>query len=310
MAREMATLPPLRAYTINILGSLAGVVAFARDVVAGAVADLVVRRRVRRGRPLLDRQSGLTSGPVASARFAAFDFVGACWRLARPGGPCWRAAPSGRRTTRSRVQHRDNDETVVEVNNIFHQSMAPVEHEGILLPVALHGVRQHVQERADSRRRIGHRRGRRAAPRRRARGCGRNRSGDHPPRPRPIIPITRTTIPRVTVINDDARHFLRTSTKKYDLVVFALIDSLTLQSSFSGVRLESYMFTDESFRDVRNRLERRRRARRSTTTSASAGWSTGWRTPPRRRSAHEPRVHVHEARAFLGVLMAGPRLRS
>ncbi|HEX9367558.1 MAG TPA: hypothetical protein VF921_13080, partial [Vicinamibacterales bacterium] len=29
MAREMATLPPLRAYTINILGSLAGVVAFA-----------------------------------------------------------------------------------------------------------------------------------------------------------------------------------------------------------------------------------------------------------------------------------------
>jgi hypothetical protein len=29
MAREMATLPPLQAYTINILGSLAGVVAFA-----------------------------------------------------------------------------------------------------------------------------------------------------------------------------------------------------------------------------------------------------------------------------------------
>ena len=29
MAREMATLPPLRAYTINILGSLAGVVTFA-----------------------------------------------------------------------------------------------------------------------------------------------------------------------------------------------------------------------------------------------------------------------------------------
>jgi spermidine synthase len=60
--------------------------------------------------------------------------------------------------------------------------------------------------------------------------------------------------PRVTQINDDARHFLRTTDKKYDLVVFALIDSLTMQSSFSGVRLESYMFTEESFRAVRDRL--------------------------------------------------------
>jgi spermidine synthase len=60
--------------------------------------------------------------------------------------------------------------------------------------------------------------------------------------------------PRVTVINDDSRHFLRTTDRKYDLVVFALIDSLTLQSSFSSVRLESYMFTEESFRAVRDRL--------------------------------------------------------
>ena len=36
--------------------------------------------------------------------------------------------------------------------------------------------------------------------------------------------------------------------------MFALIDSLTMQSSFSGVRLESYMFTEESFRAVRDRL--------------------------------------------------------
>ena len=57
--------------------------------------------------------------------------------------------------------------------------------------------------------------------------------------------------PRVNVIIDDARHFLRTTTKKYDLAVFALIDSLTLQSSFSGVRLESYMFTEEAFRAVK-----------------------------------------------------------
>src|SRR6185295_9893724 len=113
--------------------------------------------------------------------------------------------------------------------------------------------------------------------------------------------------PRVTVINDDARHFLRTTTKHYDLVVFALIDSLTMQSSFSGVRLESYMFTEESFRDVRNRLNpdgvlvvynyfRERWLVDRLANTAAVAFGT------------EPRVHVHEARAFLGVLMAGPRL--
>jgi hypothetical protein len=109
------------------------------------------------------------------------------------------------------------------------------------------------------------------------------------------------------VINDDARHFLRTTRKKYDLVVFALIDSLTMQSSFSGVRLESYMFTEESFSAVRDRLtpdgvlivynyfrERWLVDRLANTAAAAFG--------------SEPRVHVHEARAYLGVLMAGPRL--
>ncbi len=103
--------------------------------------------------------------------------------------------------------------------------------------------------------------------------------------------------PRVTVINDDARHYLRTTTKHYDLVVFALIDSLTMQSSFSGVRLESYMFTEESFRAVRDQLkpngllvvynyfrERWLVDRLANTAAVAFG--------------EEPRVHVHEARAY------------
>ena len=44
MGKEMAALPPLRGYTLNLLGSLAGVVAVRRDLVAAAVADVVVRR--------------------------------------------------------------------------------------------------------------------------------------------------------------------------------------------------------------------------------------------------------------------------
>ena len=115
--------------------------------------------------------------------------------------------------------------------------------------------------------------------------------------------------PRVNVITDDARHFLRTTTKKYDLVVFALIDSLTLQSSFTSVRLESYMFTEESFRAVRDRLKPRRRAGASTTTSASGGWSIAWPTPrPTAFGTRAARPHPQGAR-YLGVMMVGPRPR-
>jgi hypothetical protein len=49
--------------------------------------------------------------------------------------------------------------------------------------------------------------------------------------------------PRVTRIVDDGRAFLRRSTDSYDLVVFALPDSLTLISTAANVRLESFLFT-------------------------------------------------------------------
>ena len=60
---------------------------------------------------------------------------------------------------------------------------------------------------------------------------------------------------RVTVHLGDGRNFLRSTTTKYDLIVFALIDSLVLHSSVSNIRLESYLFTRESMADVRSRLK-------------------------------------------------------
>ena len=60
--------------------------------------------------------------------------------------------------------------------------------------------------------------------------------------------------PRVTQINNDGRAFLRTTDKKYDLVVFALPDSLTLVSSTANVRLESFLFTQQAFESVRDHL--------------------------------------------------------
>jgi spermidine synthase len=61
--------------------------------------------------------------------------------------------------------------------------------------------------------------------------------------------------PRVASHLDDGRNFLRSTQKKYDLIVFALIDSLVLHSSVSNIRLESYLFTSESFADVRRCLK-------------------------------------------------------
>lgn len=61
---------------------------------------------------------------------------------------------------------------------------------------------------------------------------------------------------RVTVHINDGRNFLRDAKPEtYDLVVFALIDSLVLQSGYSNLRLESYLFTLESFQDVRRVLK-------------------------------------------------------
>jgi SAM-dependent methyltransferase len=59
----------------------------------------------------------------------------------------------------------------------------------------------------------------------------------------------------VTVYVDDARAFLEKTDKQYDLVVFALPDSLVLASSFGSVRLESYLFTEEAFASVKRHLK-------------------------------------------------------
>ena len=60
--------------------------------------------------------------------------------------------------------------------------------------------------------------------------------------------------PRVTVHVNDGRALLNASRDKYDLVMYALTDSLTLVSSTAGVRLESFLFTEESLRAAKDHL--------------------------------------------------------
>ncbi len=60
--------------------------------------------------------------------------------------------------------------------------------------------------------------------------------------------------PRVTWHIDDGRSFLRSDRKTYDLIVYALVDSLVLHSSYSSIRLESFLYTEAAFRDLRDHL--------------------------------------------------------
>jgi spermidine synthase len=60
--------------------------------------------------------------------------------------------------------------------------------------------------------------------------------------------------PRVSTHIDDGRAFLESTSTKYDLIIFALPDSLTLVSGASSLRLESYLFTLQSVQAARAHL--------------------------------------------------------
>lgn len=61
--------------------------------------------------------------------------------------------------------------------------------------------------------------------------------------------------PRVAVHLDDGRSFVRRTERKYDLAVYAVVDSLVLHSGYSSLRLENFLFTREAFEDVKRTLK-------------------------------------------------------
>jgi hypothetical protein len=60
--------------------------------------------------------------------------------------------------------------------------------------------------------------------------------------------------PRVRIVNDDARHFLQSTDQEFDMVVFGTLDSQSLLSSYSNLRLENYVYTAESLQSTRDIL--------------------------------------------------------
>ena len=301
MGREMTSLPALPSYTWNVAGSLAGVIVL--GVISWAELPPSVWFGIATAASiplLLSAEPGLAPPNRALAGLAVAALV------VTTGVVHQSSADTIWSPYYKIVVRQQGSDTVVEVNNIFHQSMAPLEQKEYFYqwPYAVFG------DTFDNVLVLGAGSGSDVAAALRH-GAKHVDAVEIDPviirLGRELHPDRPFSDPRVTVINDDARHYLRTTTKKYDMVVFALIDSLTLQSGFSGVRLESYMFTQEAFNDVRKRL---------TDNGLLAVYNyfrEAWLVDRLANSAAvafgaEPHVHVHEARSFLGVMLAGPRL--
>lgn len=301
MGREMATMPAIQGYLWNVLGSLLGVIALGLLSWSQWPPQVWFGIGLVVALPFL-----LTPDPGQAPRAAALRWTGvAAMAVAvvmtgiMAAGTLW--SPYYKVLVR-----QDGADTVVEVNNIFHQSMAPLEHKEYFYqwPYAVFGdtFQDVLIIGAGSGTDVT------AALRHGARSVDaveidpvilRLGKQLHPDRP--------FDDPRLTIINDDGRHYLRTTTKKYDLIVYALIDSLTLQSGFSGVRLESYMFTEEAFTNVRDRLKP------NGLMVMYNYFREDWLVDRLANTAakvfnQEPWLHVHAARAYLGVMLAGPRI--
>ena len=60
--------------------------------------------------------------------------------------------------------------------------------------------------------------------------------------------------PKVRLINNDARNYMRGCNEKYDMVIFGLLDSHTEFSGYSNMRVDNYVYTEQSFEEARRLL--------------------------------------------------------
>jgi len=242
----LRALPPLRAYAFDIAGSLAGIVAFALLAALGtpplawvlvlAVPLVLLRPPLPRARAVLGWIALAATVALATVSYAAGDRFSPYYRV--------------------NVQTNGNGEEEIFVNGLGHQTIhavgspytepfyeqiydwLPSRHFGRELVIGAgtgndvavglaHGVDRIDAVEID--------------PALLALGVQ-----DHPNRPYQDPRVHRTV--------NDGRAYLRASTERYDLIVLALTDSLTLVTSTANVRLESFLFTREAFASARDHL--------------------------------------------------------
>ena len=243
----LRAMPPLRAYALDIVGSIAGIALFT------GLAALSTEP------PVWFAVLGfLLAGLAASRRPTRFSLINAALFIATialvvgaaSGGDLW--SPYYRIS----VQRSDDGDTAISVNGIPHQAMHPVRPAGAdpfydqiyeWFPGRTFGRALVVGAGSgtDTAYALANRVQAVDAveidPRILELGMR-----EHPDRP--------YADPRVREYVDDGRAFMRSNTARYDLIVFALADSLTLVSTSANLRLESFLFTREAFASARDHL--------------------------------------------------------
>ena len=244
----LRSMPPLRAYALDIVGSIGGIAIFT------GLSILSTEPPVWFGVLAL-----LLSGLALARRLTRFSLINAAFVLATCGlvlgatasGDLW--SPYYRIT----VQRPAGSDATISVNGIPHQAMHAVKSPTGAEPF-YDQIYQWFPGRSFGRALVV------------GAGSGTDTAyalanrvqaidaveidprilelgeGEHPDRP--------YGDPRVHRYVDDGRAFLRSSADRYDLIVFALPDSLTLVSTSANIRLESFLFTREAFASARDHL--------------------------------------------------------
>ena len=243
VARTFRRFPPLEAYRLDILGSLAGIVAFsilsfleAPPIAWGAVVAVALLL-------LNERRSATWQVPVLMAVLIVL-------------------AESTVRTDswspyyRIRLVPNSSGAVSLYVNGIPHQTMELATRR--LATVPLYGLPyQRIRSTANTVLIVGAGTGDDVAIALRQ-GVGHIDAVEIDPRIHEIgvqqNPDRAFQDPRVTSYVNDGRAFLQQSRQRYDLILFALPDSLTLVAGQSSLRLESYLFTVEAMQAARAHL--------------------------------------------------------
>jgi SAM-dependent methyltransferase len=244
VARLFRRFPPLDAYRLDVLGSVAGIAVFAILSLIGAPpivwGTVIVGLFVVLLRPSLRIEHAVAIGLLV----AAFGME------ALAGSVVW--SPYYRITW----EKADDGATTVVVNGIPHQAVSTTEARRAVDPTYFRPYERAVEppERVLV---IGAGTGSDVAIAL-AEGAGHVDAVEIDPElyelGRRVNPERPYEDPRVRVIIDDGRAFLERSDDSYDLILFALTDSLTLVSGQSSLRLESYIFTREAMEVARDHL--------------------------------------------------------